>query len=77
MITLARREFHLFQAAGRDFLYLVPSAAVFALDADFSGYDLSIDSEARFNFASQRFGILSVEDNNVAADFVSQICRRA
>jgi uncharacterized protein len=33
MIALARREFHLFQAAGRDFLYLVPSAAVFALDA--------------------------------------------
>jgi uncharacterized protein len=32
MIALARREFHLFQAAGRDFLYLVPSAAVFALD---------------------------------------------
>jgi hypothetical protein len=33
MIALARREFHLFQAADRDFLYLVPSAAVFALDA--------------------------------------------
>ena len=33
MIALERREFHLFQAAGRDFLYLVPSAAVFALDA--------------------------------------------
>src|SRR5262249_16249164 len=32
MIALAAREFHLFQAAGRDFLYLVPSAAVFALD---------------------------------------------
>jgi len=32
LITLTRREFHLFQAAGRDFLYLVPSAAVFALD---------------------------------------------
>ena len=32
MITLSRREFHLFQAAGRDFLYLVPSAAIFALD---------------------------------------------
>src|SRR5256885_2358591 len=32
MITLAPREFHLFQAAGRDFLYLVPSAAIFALD---------------------------------------------
>ena len=33
MMALARREFHLFQAAGRDYLYLVPSAAVFALDA--------------------------------------------
>jgi uncharacterized protein len=33
VIALARREFHLFQAAGRNFLYLVPSAAVFALDA--------------------------------------------
>src|SRR5437016_11033841 len=32
-MTLSRREFHLFQAAGRDFLYLVPSAAIFALDA--------------------------------------------
>jgi uncharacterized protein len=33
VIALARREFHLFHAAGRDFLYLVPSAAVFGLDA--------------------------------------------
>ncbi len=32
MIALVPREFHLFQAAGRDFLYLVPSAAVFGLD---------------------------------------------
>jgi uncharacterized protein len=32
MMTLAVREFHLFHAAGRDFVYLVPSAAVFALD---------------------------------------------
>jgi len=32
MIALTVREFHLFQAAGRNFLYLVPSAAVFALD---------------------------------------------
>ena len=31
-MTLVPREFHLFQAAGREFLYLVPSAAVFALD---------------------------------------------
>src|SRR5580765_2076786 len=33
MIALALREFHQFQAAGRHFLYLVPSAAVFELDA--------------------------------------------
>ena len=32
MIALTAREFHLFHAAGRDFLYLVPSAAVFGLD---------------------------------------------
>src|SRR5262249_24381064 len=32
MIALTRREFHLLQAAGRDFLYLVPSAAVFGRD---------------------------------------------
>lgn len=32
MIALERREFHLFEAAGRPYLYLVPSAAVFALD---------------------------------------------
>src|SRR5262245_37482471 len=32
VITLARREFHQFQAAGRRFLYLVTSAAAFELD---------------------------------------------
>jgi uncharacterized protein len=32
MSTLARREAHAFEAAGQRFLYLVPSAAVFALD---------------------------------------------
>ena len=33
MIALVLREFHQFQASGRQFLYLVPSAAVFELDA--------------------------------------------
>jgi uncharacterized protein len=33
MIALALREFHQFQAAGRQFLYLVPSAAIFEVDA--------------------------------------------
>lgn len=32
MIALVPREFHLFTAAGKSFLYLVPSAAIFALD---------------------------------------------
>jgi uncharacterized protein len=32
VIALVPREFHLFNAAGRSFLYLVPSAAVFGLD---------------------------------------------
>ena len=32
MTELRLREFHAFEAAGRPFLYLVPSAAVFALD---------------------------------------------
>ena len=32
MTSLSLREFHPFEAAGRRFLYLVPSAAVFALD---------------------------------------------
>ena len=33
MFGLTRREFHEFRASGREFLYLVPSAAVFELDA--------------------------------------------
>src|SRR5436305_839306 len=33
MTTVGLREFHSFEAAGREFLYLVPSAAVFELDA--------------------------------------------
>jgi len=32
VITLAPREFHMFNGGGREFLYLVPSAAIFALD---------------------------------------------
>ena len=32
LLALTRREFHEFQGGGREFLYLVPSAAVFELD---------------------------------------------
>ena len=32
MTAIAAREMHRFQASGREFVYLVPSAAIFALD---------------------------------------------
>ena len=32
MTAFAAREYHRFEAAGKPFVYLVPSAAVFALD---------------------------------------------
>src|SRR5215471_9827080 len=32
LLALTRREFHTFEGGGRNFLYLVPSAAVFELD---------------------------------------------
>src|SRR3954454_5960234 len=32
MMALVTREFNLFNAAGKSFLYLVPSAAIFGLD---------------------------------------------
>ena len=47
MIALAPREFHLFQAAGRDFLYLVPSAAIFALDDSTSAVLRLVTEEKR------------------------------
>ena len=33
MTEIGLREFHSFETSGREFLYLVPSAAVFELDA--------------------------------------------
>jgi uncharacterized protein len=46
VIALVRREFHLFTAAGKSFLYLVPSAAIFALDEATSAV-LRVVGEAR------------------------------
>jgi uncharacterized protein len=46
MIALVRREFHLFTAAGKNFLYLVPSAAIFALD-DATSAVLRVVGEAK------------------------------
>ena len=45
MIALAPREFHQFHAAGRHFLYLVPSAAIFELN-QVAGAVIGLVSEA-------------------------------
>ena len=47
MIALAPREFHLFQAAQREFLYLVPSAAIFALDEPTSAVLRAVTEQKR------------------------------
>src|ERR1700732_3722890 len=60
MSTLALREFHRFTASGTDFVYLVPSAAIFQLDpaasavltrlgqGDARAFDLVRELSARF-----------------------------
>src|SRR5438045_3014355 len=65
MIALARREFHLFHAAGRDFLYLVPSAAVLALDVATSAVLLVVvestqQEEAVVRALADRFDVETV-----------------
>ena len=67
MIALAPREFHLFQAAGRDFLYLVPSAAVFALDAETSAVLAAVTERRRSEEAvvavlAERFDAATIRD---------------
>ena len=67
MIALAPREFHLFQSAGRDFLYLVPSAAIFALDEPTAAALRVVTDEARPEPAviaalSDRFDAATVHD---------------
>lgn len=47
MIALERREIHLFEAAGRAYVYLVPSAAIFALDAATSAVLAAVGPAAR------------------------------
>jgi uncharacterized protein len=45
--TLALREFHMFRAASRDFLYLVPSAAIFGLDEVTAAVVHAVSEESR------------------------------
>lgn len=45
--TLALREFHSFRAAGRDLLYLVPSAAIFGIDEVTAAVVQAVSEEPR------------------------------
>ena len=47
MSVLAVREHHRFEAAGRPFVYLVPSAAIFALDETADDVMRTLGSGAR------------------------------
>jgi len=66
-MDLALREFHSFEASGQQFLYLVPSAAVFALDACSSALvdtlrTASRDPDALVRDLAPRFGAEEVVD---------------
>jgi uncharacterized protein len=67
VIALVRREFHQFQAAGRQFLYLVPSAAVFELDAPCGAVLLAISDGHRTEHAivealAERFSAPAIKE---------------
>ena len=66
-MPLQLREFHPFQAAGRRFVYLVPSAAVFALDDTASAVVDALDRGPRtrsqlVDELSNRFGRSELEE---------------
>jgi uncharacterized protein len=74
MSTLGLREFHPFEAAGRRFVYLVPSAAVFALD-DCSEAVVS-ELRARPRAASELTDDLSERfDSQEVSDTIAELIR--
>jgi len=64
MSQLALREFHSFQAAGKDFVYLVPSAAVFELDDSSAAVinRLRVRDMSRDDLAQQPGGLVEPAD---------------
>lgn len=67
MTSLALREAHPFDAAGHEFLYLVPSAAVFALDACSSAVLAAVrdgvsDEASLIGALAERFDAQAVKD---------------
>jgi uncharacterized protein len=69
VITLVRREFHEFEAAGRQFLYLVPSAAVFELDATCG----AVLHNLRENGATEESVVAALSDRFVSSDVKTAI----
>jgi uncharacterized protein len=66
VIALVQREFHRFQGAGRQFLYLVPSAAIFELDETGTAVLDLLDTRGQTPRAivdtlSDRFGATAVQ----------------
>src|SRR5450432_217641 len=64
MSQLALREFHSFQAAGKDFVYLVPSAAVFELDDSCAAVinRLRASSLSREDLAQQLYSLFTASE---------------
>ncbi len=64
MPQLALREFHSFQAAGKDFVYLVPSAAVFELDDSSAAVinRLRAQTMSREDLAGQLYALFPASD---------------
>src|SRR6266852_8672097 len=74
MSELALREFHSFQAGGKDFVYLVPSAAVFELDDVSSAviHRLRERSMTRLDLARQLSALFPAEE---VQETVSELMR--
>ena len=74
MSELALREFHSFQAGGKDFVYLVPSAAVFELDDASSAviHRLRERSMTRLDLARQLSALFPEEE---VQETVSELMR--
>ena len=74
MNELSLREFHRFEAAGQPFVYLVPSAAVFALDAVADAVLTLLGNGARARDAVVA-GLSDRFDSRAVADTVAELLR--
>ncbi len=75
MSTVGLREFHSFEAAGRRFLYLVPSAAVFALDDCSSAILDSLSSGPRAGGRHRPRAVAALRRRATVADTLAELQR--